>query len=168
MSILSGSVRRETDQRQLSSFPNEIPRPASWVHQSRWDSCSVLPVINQPLRIAAIMDHALLHTSIWISICFRSLFASFFRLSRSIWILCCERDCQPKQSTKDSRCSTYSCLSVAISSFMRVPRLSTSRLRAVVAVRIAAVSFLVSMLVSERSSDSAALNNLIRMMSPSF
>ena len=45
-----------------------------------------------------------------------------------------------------------------MSSFIRVPKLSASLRSAVVAVRIAAVSFLVCMLASVRNSDKAALN----------
>lgn len=52
----------------------------------------------------------------------------------------------------------YSCFKCAISSFIRPSNASTSRLSADVAVRMAAVSFLVKTLISVRNSDSAALN----------
>lgn len=89
------------------------------------------------------------------SMLFRSSLASFLRLSRSIWIL-------GDNITHLYRCMetkvTHSCFNVPRSSFMRVLSVSTSLLSAVVAARIAAVSFLVSILVSDRSSESAALN----------
>ena len=58
----------------------------------------------------------------------------------------------------NSQFKTYSCFKVAMSSFMRASNVSTSRRSAEVAVRIAADSFLVSIVVSVRSSDNAALN----------
>lgn len=52
---------------------------------------------------------------------------------------------------------THSCFNCAISSFIRPSSASTSLRSAAVAERIAAVSFLVSTLISVRSSESAAL-----------
>lgn len=60
--------------------------------------------------------------------------------------------------TLDRRTMTYSCFNCAIPSFIRPSNASTSRLRAEVADRMAAVSFLVKTPISVRSSDKAALN----------